>query len=237
MSSNLIKHVEDSVKAADQGLSSLPKEALYINGMSSDKTRHLINNLASQAHKYLEIGTWRGSTLIAARLNTPLQVAVGIDDFSQFTLPHPVFGMWLYCNHNTPPELKQYWQTQMHPSDELKRNLEYFNIDGIQMLEGSCFSKDMIDSVDAIGPFDLFFNDGDHKYISQKQTMVDYARVLTEESIVVVDDWNATEVRDGTVAGLEEAKLKVLHRVDLFSSGNCDLASWWNGIGIFVVQK
>jgi len=237
MSSDLIKHINDSVDFADRGLSSLPEEALYINGMSSNKTRHLINNLASKAHKYLEIGTWRGSTLLAARLNTPLQIAVGVDDFSQFTLPHPKYGIWLYCNHGTPEEFKPFWQTQMHPSDELKRNLEYFKVSGVQMVEGDAFNVDMINTLDALGPYDLFFNDGDHKYISQKQTIIDYARLLTDEAIVVVDDWNATEVRDGTMAGIAEAKLKVIHQVDLFSKGNCDLSSWWNGVGIFLINK
>lgn len=237
MSHDKIKQIKDAIRFAEQGLSSLPKEALYINGMSSDKTRHLINNLASFSHKYLEIGTWRGSTLLAARINTPLQVAVGIDDFSQFTLPHPQFGMWLYCNHNTPNELKPFWQTTMHPAEELKRNIAYFGVSGLQLLEGSCFSKSMLDSVDAIGPFDFFFNDGDHQYISQKQTIIDYAHVLAEESVLLVDDWNAGEVRDGTLAGIEEAKLKVLHREDLLSSGNCDLDSWWNGVGVFLIQR
>lgn len=237
MSSELIKHIEESVRFAKEGLSLLSREALYINGMSSDKTRHLLNNLASKAHKYLEIGTWRGSTLIAAKQNNNLQLAVGVDNFSQFTEPHPKYGLWLNCNHKVPEELKPFWQTGTPPKQELERNLNYFKVTGVEIIEGDCFHKDIVDSLEAYGPFDLFFNDGDHKYISQKQTIIDYSRLLADDSIVVIDDWNAEEVRDGTLAGFKETNLKLLYRVDLFSAGNCDLDSWWNGIGIFLVQK
>lgn len=236
MSQDLINHVNAAIEAAERGLSSLPKEALYVNGMSSDMSRHLMNNLAKGRRKYLEIGTWRGSTLIAATAGNQLELSVGVDNFSQFTLPSP-HGMMLWCNHGTPEHEKPKWQTDMHPKDELFRNLHYFGLGNIQIFDADCFHQDIITVLDGLGPFDFFFNDGDHKFACQKQTIVDYAKLLADEAIVAVDDWNAGEVREGTLAGFKETNLKIHKQVDLFTRGNCDLSSWWNGIGIFVVSK
>ncbi|WP_349318026.1 hypothetical protein [Chitinophaga sp. MM2321] len=56
--------------------------------MSSPRIWHLLNNLVQGA--YLEIGTWKGSTLIAALYGKQIR-ATAIDDFSQFGGPHKEF--------------------------------------------------------------------------------------------------------------------------------------------------
>lgn len=233
----MIEHVENAIENAKKETSNIEKEALYINGMSSNKTRHLLNNLVTGRKKYLEIGTWRGSTLISAASNNQLEIAIGVDNFSQFATPHPINGMWLFCNHDTPEELKHFWQTKTPPKDELTRNLEYFKLNNIKVIDGDCFNQDIINFVKESGPFDIFFNDGDHKFESQKQTIIDYASLLSDESILIVDDWNASDVRNGTLAGISETKLQIIKQWDLFSSHNCDLDSWWNGIGIFIIRR
>src|SRR5688572_19504540 len=96
----IIPYLNQCIENAERGESRLNPEILKINGMSSPKIRHLINNICSYPDfkRYLEVGTWRGSTLLsAANGNKNIELAVGIDDFSQFVEPHPHTKEWLYC--------------------------------------------------------------------------------------------------------------------------------------------
>lgn len=62
--------------------SKIPAE--YINkltGLASPKVWHLLNNLAAQAENYLEIGTYMGSSLMAALYDNGHVSAVAVDNF------------------------------------------------------------------------------------------------------------------------------------------------------------
>ena len=76
----LIERVKTAIASADNGESVLTDDHLAVEGMSSPKVRHLLCNL--QAENYLEVGSWRGSTLVAAAGTATRLTA--IDDFSQF---------------------------------------------------------------------------------------------------------------------------------------------------------
>ena len=89
--SAVIAFVQDAVAKADRGESKLNAQALSIHGMSSPKVRHLLNNLCSgPSIHYLEIGSWKGSTLIAALYGNNAH-AVAIDNWSEFGGPRYEF--------------------------------------------------------------------------------------------------------------------------------------------------
>jgi hypothetical protein len=55
-----------------------------MKGYSGKKTRHFYNNLLSiEDARYLEIGTWKGSTLYSAMYGNKAQITY-IDNWSQF---------------------------------------------------------------------------------------------------------------------------------------------------------
>ena len=59
--------------------------------MSGKKTRHFYNNICSMKNsRYLEIGTWKGSTLCSAMCNNKMK-CVAIDNWSQFNGPKNEF--------------------------------------------------------------------------------------------------------------------------------------------------
>ena len=75
--------------------------------MSSSKVRHLINNLCSlNGTRYLEIGSYKGSTLIAAAKGNENALArlSAVDDFSQFGGPREEF--WDNVEANIAAELR-----------------------------------------------------------------------------------------------------------------------------------
>jgi hypothetical protein len=90
---DLIAHVENSLSNTDRLISRITEEILGIHGMSGKKTRHFYNNICSMDDaRYLEIGTWKGSSLCAAMCNNSM-TCIAIDNWSQFGGPKSEFLM------------------------------------------------------------------------------------------------------------------------------------------------
>jgi hypothetical protein len=70
----------------------IPDWIRYMDGMSGKKYRYFINNLISQLTdaRYLEVGTWAGSTACSALYGNCVK-AICIDDWSGFGGPKDIF--------------------------------------------------------------------------------------------------------------------------------------------------
>jgi hypothetical protein len=79
------KLIESAYKSAIAEESKLPEWILNLNGMSGKRYRHFINNLVGSIDdaRYLEIGSWKGSTATAAIYGNEVN-ATCIDNWSQF---------------------------------------------------------------------------------------------------------------------------------------------------------
>ena len=67
MFSKYKNHIEKSLENAEKRESKLPMELLNMYGMTGKLTRHFYNNLLNiDDARYLEIGTWTGSSLCSA---------------------------------------------------------------------------------------------------------------------------------------------------------------------------
>src|SRR5271155_210084 len=84
--------LKGSFDKARQGTWRLPEEIRGIEGMSGQKYRSFVNNLVRSYPdpRYLEIGSWRGSTATAALYGNSAQ-ALCIDNWSQFGGPRSEF--------------------------------------------------------------------------------------------------------------------------------------------------
>lgn len=81
--------IQEAISKAEQLESDLPASVISgLKGMSSPRIWHLLNNLVDGA--YLEIGVWKGSTLISALYGKNIP-ATAIDNFSQFGGPKAEF--------------------------------------------------------------------------------------------------------------------------------------------------
>ena len=120
----LIHHVKKSIYDAKRGISKLNSSVLEIDGMSSDKVRHLLNNLCSRKDtRYLEIGTWKGSTWISAlyRNENVVTKATAIDNWTEYEGPY--FEFIRNCEAFLP-DLPQY---KLHIEDCFSLALENFD--------------------------------------------------------------------------------------------------------------
>lgn len=87
----LIKHVEECLNLANEYKSKVTPKILNMAGMSGKKTRHFYNNICSMKEaRYLEIGTWKGSSICSAMCNNKM-TCVAIDNWSEFGGPKRQF--------------------------------------------------------------------------------------------------------------------------------------------------
>lgn len=87
----LKQHVELAFENAEKGESKITDGILNMEGMSGKKTRHFYNNLLNKDDaRYLEIGTWKGSSVCSAMYGNKAKV-VCIDNWSEFGGPKNEF--------------------------------------------------------------------------------------------------------------------------------------------------
>jgi hypothetical protein len=83
--------VRSAFEKAENNLSKITPEIIRMEGMSGTKTRHFYNNLLSMDDaRYLEIGTWKGSSVCSAMCGNSASV-VCIDNWSEFGGPKNEF--------------------------------------------------------------------------------------------------------------------------------------------------
>ncbi len=207
----MIDHAKLSILNAEQGISALPEDVYHISGMSSRKVRDLLNNLCSMPNThYLEIGCWQGSTWISALTNNEntIESAVAIDNWSEFGGPEKEFMA----------NCEKYLKSESY---------KFFNKD--------CFK---INPKKAIcSPINIYFYDGNHSEESQMKALTYYDTVLDDAFILLVDDWNWQEVKDGTYNAIKILNYDVIYQRELPSNGNGDIHNWWNGLYIAVIKK
>jgi len=88
---DLVNHVKQAFQNAENNKSKVSDEILALEGMTGKKTRHFYNNLLNKDDiSYLEIGTWKGSSVCSAMYNNNASV-VCIDNFAEFSGPKQEF--------------------------------------------------------------------------------------------------------------------------------------------------
>lgn len=206
--SPLIEHVTNSIKNAELGISQLNSEILNLEGMSSDKVRHFLNNICSLENgKYLEIGVWKGSTFISALYKNTLQDAIAVDNWALFS----------------------------GPKDTFQKNISHFLENTIYTFyESDCFKFDLKKIKNKIN---IYFYDGGHTFEDQKLAFTYYNEIFADTFIAIVDDYNWIEVQNGTQKAFKELGYNILFEQFLPSSHNGDTTSWWNGIYVAVISK
>ncbi|MGD0664703.1 MAG: hypothetical protein ABSA17_03105 [Rhabdochlamydiaceae bacterium] len=208
----LIAHVQNSIEQAQKGVSKLSDAVLKIQGFSSPMVRHFLNNVCSMKNTtYLEIGCFKGSTFVSAGYGNKdsLLEMVGIDNWSGFGGPREAF----YKNASL-----------MEPG--LSWNF----------FESDCFALDITEIISH--PINVYFYDGSHSSEHQKAAFTYYNPIFDDVFIAIVDDWNWSQVRSGTLDAFQELNYEILYKQEFFTNKNGgDKDDWWNGLLIAVIKK
>ncbi len=183
----------------------LRKELIKIDSMSTYAIGYLINRICknlSKSQVYLNIGCWKGFSLIAGMVNTQCKV-IGVDNFSQFNGPKNEF----FYNFNN---LK-------------KHNHFFFEQDYKKYFESLDHNKDK---------FDFYFYDGEHSYDNQIKNLEIANNFLNIGSLVLIDDINFDEVYEGTLNFINKSNSKFEIVKEIKTVNNHCHPSFWNGIMI-----
>jgi len=197
--------IDTSIENAEKGISKITQKIIEMDGMSGLKTRHFYNNLLNlEDARYLEIGSWKGSSVCSAMCENKADV-ICIDNCS-------------FCNF---------------PRAEFLSNFQEFKgKNRATFIESDCFNLDK----SKLPRFNIYLYDGEHEVEDHKKALTYYYECLDDIFIFIVDDWNWSKVREGTIQGIEQLKLKVLYEREFFSDYP-DSKGWWNGIYICILQK
>ena len=217
-----IFHVIKSFYLAFHGKSQIDgntEDGQYIlnyQGMSGKKTRHLYNNIMNNEDvKYLEIGTWYGSSSISAIYQNDIQ-ALFIDNWSQFGGDKKIF------------------------QDAIGRFLT--KKADCKLLESDCWK---VNTKKIGTGYNVYLYDGGHTEEDHFKSLDYYYNNLDDVFIFMVDDWCWGDVRDGTWRAIEKLDLKVRFCHEVLMSpeervnfpNHAGRDNWWNGIAIFVLEK
>ena len=201
----------------------LGEELLNYEGMTGTKTRHLYNNICNLYKrkgihvKYLEIGTWYGSSSIASMFKNHIEDSLFIDNWAQFG---------------------GYKSKFIEAIEKYKTGSSKYNF-----IENDCWLVDTKKLPQNY--FNIYLYDGDHSELDQYQALSYYLNILEETFIFLVDDWNFMHVRDGTFRAIRELNLRVNFRYENFISRENLIGmpnhegkkTFWNGCGVFVLTK
>jgi predicted O-methyltransferase YrrM len=195
--------------------SEIPEYSLEIPGMSGINYRHFINNLlrALEEPRYLEIGTWKGSTLCAAIGGIEKVHAVAVDNYG--------YGG--------------------ATEEEVNNNVNQVKTESANITVLNQDFKDF--NFSAHGKFDVYLYDGGHTEEEHYDAIVRAVPALEDTAIIIIDDWNnhggtVSHIKTGTYNGLRDAGLDVIYKFEVETGVNPPFPSpWHNGYGVFLVQK
>lgn len=126
-------------------------------------------------------------------------------------------------------------------NNDLKQNIETYIHGKTQVIEADCFNIEL--ELTGIKDINVYFFDGPHSYEDHVRALTYYINVLSDSFIYIVDDWNGSEVKAGTLEAIKKLGLKKVYYSSLpdeeiINSGyGEDRQGWWNGIGVFVLKK
>ncbi len=168
---SLIRSIHESDNMGQfRGNVSLTREN---SGPSGEKFRSLIAELNSKMkgkYCYLEIGIYRGRTIITSAVDNPATQHIGVDNFSQFD-----------------PERKNAARVYNAIEDLKLRNIEIIEDDFMQYFMGQGRNPQR-----NIG---VYFYDAIHDYRSQIIGLMQGARMMAPGGVMLVDDTNYAHVR------------------------------------------
>lgn len=208
---SLINALKNSLHRTENGQNSLNEEILKLEGMSGTLYRKFINDLIKslQDINYLEIGCWKGSTLISALYDNLYHINnyIAIDSWHEFG----------------------------GPKEEFTNNFKKYIKQEPNLIDNNCFKVE----TDKIGiqNINIYFYDGGHSENDHIQALTHYFPLCDDCFIYIVDDYNWPHVVAGTYKGIINSNLKIVYETSKFTKGNGVKETWWNGVGIFVLKK
>ncbi len=188
-----------------------------VEGLSSPRMCRFLNDLVGslpEGEAYLEIGSWKGLTLLSAARHNEGKKCIACDKFR-------LWGRYTGWGASAELALRK---NVAHYADECA-DIVFHKMDSEEL-----FTRGLVE--DRIG---VYFFDGDHSFEGTYDGVMKGARLLADEAVVLVDDFNDRVIRGATYAALEDADVEVTWSRRL--EGDQTDRGFWNGLGVFHVRR
>lgn len=191
-----------------------------VQGMTTPSTMHLLNLAVQELAPdecYLEVGTWRGATLIGALIGNDDIVGVAIDDDSM--------------NDHDGDERKSYfvWEENIHRFDMTER-AEYVNGSVPAVWSQLTLNREH-------EPVGVYLFDGDKSTEDAAyEGLVGVLPFLADEALIFVDDANEITIRLAAHKLERAYPDQVTKILDIPTPGNC-WPCFWNGIMVLSFMR
>jgi hypothetical protein len=198
----------------------LPDWIRYMEGASGKKYRYFINNLIenmSNDVRYLEIGTWSGSTTCSATYGNKVKCHA-VDNWKEFGGPKDLFFENINNVKLETPDLH------------------------FEFTEASFQDIDF----STIGTYNVYMYDGSHNEIDQYHGISLVLPALDDTFIFICDDWNWEKVRKGTMSAINDQNLTIINSIEIRTlqqevTWAPDIlaahSDWHNGYFIALIKK
>ena len=206
----MIDKLELFFENAENGISKIDENLKLMEGMSGVKTRHFYNNLLTiEGSRYLEIGTWKGSSVCSAMCGN-LGSVVCIDNWSEFNGPKDVF---------------------------LENFEKYKGRNDAKYIESDCFLLD-ITTIGKFNIYMYDGNhsyDSHYKSLTYFIDAMDDEFILIVDDWNWIDVQKATmnSIKDLNLNVIWSKEIKLNNEGDTTH----DKEGWWNGISVFLIKK
>lgn len=103
----------------------------------------------------------------------------------------------------------------------------------VEFISADCFTVD----TEKIRDINYYLYDGNHWTDKTAKGLTYFYDCFADEFIYVVDDYDWEGVQQGAEIGIKECGFKVKYQRYLKSGIGNNPDGWWNGLGIFVLEK
>jgi len=185
-----------------------------VPGMASENKLALLNlaaKLVEAGETYLEVGSFKGLSIIAAMLGNPDPTFVAVESFREFGVDREETG------------------------GQLLANLERWGVrDRLTVLEEDCFRLFGRPGLLA-GPVGAYFYDGNHGSMAQYLALGMVEPLLADRALVIVDDASWPVVARATERYVRtHPRFRLLY--DLESERDFD-PKWWCGVKVYTYDR
>tara|TARA_Y100000310_G_C20465994_1_gene707685 strand:- start:67 stop:915 length:849 start_codon:yes stop_codon:yes gene_type:complete len=228
-------------------------------GMSSPKVRHFFNNLCKQLGfeqdvRYLEVGTWAGSTLLSFihKNQSVIRHASAIDNFSQFQDTEFDVRCGLEDGVKsivTAPYNEDILIEGSPITDDYE--LIFHKVDDndnfkFQFLDCDCFE---LDKSRLFGKYNVYFYDGPHHAFGDKDNYGNtqdgysyYDDCLDDVFVTIIDDWTREHVQKDWGDISKKMNYEICYEKIMVGKGGAETNpdwrnDWWNGVYVAIVKK
>ena len=211
----------DAIDNASSFKSNFVSEGYEIQGITSNRVRHFLNNLCSHDDAvYLELGTLMGSTFFAATMGNSIE-NIGVDNFSD-------------------PECKPmtnnlHWSEVGNAFEEFQRHFKKY-----ENGKSTFLKSDILDLTEE--DFEgkkpnVVFYDANHDYVQQLNALNHIAPFLADKFILIIDDANFDGVIESAIQFVKDNNYDLYFERKILSKIIENPTHWWNGLFVMVLEK